>query len=64
MMRTTHLGCHQDDVDVLPEVGAIVLHDAQQEAVRQAQRAVGLHRRQDARVQVRLRCNGEKTSDL
>ncbi len=57
------LGRDEDDVDVRPEVDAVVLQHAQQEAVRQAQRAVGLHRRQDARIQVRLRSeNNQKHS--
>jgi hypothetical protein len=46
-----HLGCDQHDVDVGAEVALVVLHDAQQEAMRQAQRRPGLHGSQDARVE-------------
>ena len=48
------LGCIEDDVDVRPEVDAIVLHDAQQEPMTKAQRRAWLHGGQHARVQLRL----------
>lgn len=38
------LGRHEDDVDVGPEVDAVVLHDAEQEAVRQPEGRARLER--------------------
>jgi hypothetical protein len=59
MRRAPHLGRHQHDVDVLAEVHAVVLHDAQQEAVGQAQGGARLHGRQDPGVQLGLRARAE-----
>ena len=52
--QRTHLGCHQDDVDVVAEVCSVVLHDAEQEAVGEPQGGPRLHGRQNAGVQLRL----------
>ena len=53
--RQHYLWCDQHHIDVLPELNAVVLQDAQQEAVRQAQRRARLHGRQQPRVQLGLR---------
>jgi hypothetical protein len=53
-----HLRRHEHDVDVAAEVDAVVLHHAQQEAVRQPERRAGLQGRQNSRVQIGLGARG------
>ena len=53
-LAAPHLWCVQDDVDVFSEVHAIVLHDSQQESMRQPQGGARLHCCKYPRVQLRL----------
>mmetsp|Transcript_25254 Transcript_25254/g.63637 ORF Transcript_25254/g.63637 Transcript_25254/m.63637 type:complete len:468 (+) Transcript_25254:613-2016(+) len=57
------LGRDQHHVDVGAELSALVLHHAEQEAVRQAQGGAGLHGGQDARVQLGLGSVGDEQND-
>ena len=49
-----HLRRHEYDIDVITEVGSIILHDAEQESMGQAQRGSRLHAGKHSRVQARL----------
>mmetsp|Transcript_31421 Transcript_31421/g.60588 ORF Transcript_31421/g.60588 Transcript_31421/m.60588 type:complete len:506 (+) Transcript_31421:387-1904(+) len=68
LVQTTHrgphaLGGHKHHVDVVAELCAVVLHDAQKEPVRQPKRGSRLHGRQDARVHLSLRAVRDEQQD-
>lgn len=52
--RAHALGGAEHDIDVRAELGALVFHDAEEEAMGKAEGGPGLHGRQDARVQLGL----------
>lgn len=49
-----HLGSHQDDIDVIAEACSIILHDAKQKPVRQAEGGARLHAGQHPRIKACL----------
>ena len=61
--NATHLGGDEHDVDVLTEGGALGVHDAEEESVGEAEGGAGLHRGEDARVELRLRGVGDEEHD-
>ena len=57
------LGGDEDDVDVLAEGLAVGVHDAEEEAVGEAEGGAGLHGGEDAGVHLRLRGVGDEEHD-